>query len=207
MASCVDVSSRAMRLARFAPVLALLALASDAAAQIGPPRTQTYSFAVGAGGYWVTDTGQASGVSGFSNGGWLAFGELVIESGVVLQLRYQAFRLPGTPVTPPFGQPTSAPDVDVRAGIASVGYLFREQWWDGGLVGGVGVYGLNPQTPTGDQASADVKETVIGWHGGLLTVFHVAEHWDLRLEANAYLIRTDANHKPITLGGAVGYHF
>lgn len=207
MASCVHVSSRAMRLVRFAPVLALLALAFDAAAQIGPPRTQTYPFAVGAGGYWVTDNGRVSDVSAFSTRGWLAFGELVLESGVFLQIRYQAFRLPGTPVTPPFGEPTSAPEVDVRAGIASVGYLFREQWWDGGLVGGVGVYRLNPQTPTGDQTSTDVKETVSGWHGGGLIVFHVAEHWDVRLEADAYLLRTDANHKPITLGGAVAYHF
>ncbi len=186
---------------------ALLAAASPVLAQIGPPRTMGLPFAVGAGGEWVTDNGRASDVKAFSNGGWHAFGEIVLEPGVLLQFRYMNFSLPGTPVVPPFGAATSAPDVRVNAGLASVGYLFREAWWDGGFVGGVGVYALDPKAPTGDQASTDVKETVIGWHGGLLTAFHVSARWDIRLEATAYLLRTDANHKPITLGGSVAYHF
>jgi len=110
-------------------------------------------------------------------------------------------------VTPPFGDTRPAPDVNVNAGIASVGYLFRESWWDGGFVGGVGVYGLNPKAPTGNEEASDVSETVIGWHGGLVTAFHVATRWDVRLEANFYLLRTQATHKPITLGASVGYHF
>jgi hypothetical protein len=194
-------------LLRSAACLALLAAASSARAQIGPPRTQVLPFAVGVGGEWVTDNGRASDVKAFSNVGFYAFGEMVLEPGVLLQFRYTSFSLPGTPVVPPLGAPTSAPDVRVNAGLASVGYLFREPWWDAGLFGGVGVYGLNPKTPSGDQTSTDVKETVIGWHAGLITAFHVAAHWDLRVEATAHLLRTDANHKPITLGGSVVYHF
>ncbi len=187
--------------------LVLLAAASSARAQIGPPRSMNYPFAVGAGGEWVTDTGQASDVTSFSSGGYHFFAEVVLEQGVFLQFRYMNFSLPGTPVVPPFAAPTSAPDVRVNAGLASVGYLFREPWWDAGFFGGVGVYALDPRPPTGDQTSTDVRETVLGWHAGLVTSFHVAQRWDVRLEATGYLLRTDANHKPITLGGSVAYHF
>lgn len=197
------------RLLRWAACLALLAAASSARAQVGPPRTEGFPFAVGAGGEWVTDNGRASDVKAFSNGGAHVFAEMVLERGIVLQLRYMNFSLPGTPVTPAFGvgATTTAPDVRVNAGLASVGYVYREPWWDAGLFGGVGVYGLDPKPLTGDQTSTDVKETVIGWHGGLMTAFHVAAHWDVRLEAAAYLLRTNADHKPITLGGSLAYHF
>ncbi len=194
-------------LLRFSLGLALLTAGAPLLAQVGPPRTMSLPFAVGAGGEWVTDNGRASDVKAFSNGGWHAFGEVVLEQGVVLQFRYMHFALPGTPVVPPFGAATSAPDVNVNAGLASVGYLFREPWWDAGFVAGAGVYGLRPKAPTGNQTSTDVKETVIGWHAGLLTAFHVAARWDVRLEATAFLLRTDANHKPITIGGSVAYHF
>jgi hypothetical protein len=208
MAHGVDVSSQAMRpIRRLAASLVLLAAASSAPAQMGPPRTQGFAFAVGAGGEFVTDTGRASDVDAFSNGGWHAFGEVVLEKGVVLQLRYMNFSLPGTPVVPPFGVPTSAPDVKVNAGLMSVGYLYREPWWDAGLVAGVGLYDLKPNAVSGDQTSTDVQETVVGWHAGLLAAFHVAARWDLRLEVTAFLLRTDANHKPITVGGSVAYHF
>ena len=69
------------------------------------------------------------------------------------------------------------------------------------------MYSLNPQAITGDQTSTDVNETVIGWHGGVMTAFHVATRWDVRIEATGFLLRTDANHKPLTLGGSVAYHF
>jgi hypothetical protein len=208
MSPTVDVSSSVMRLMlRFATVLALAFAASSATAQIGPPRNQSFPFAVGAGGFAVTDNGRASDVDAFSNGGWHAFGEVVLEPGVLLQFRYESFALPGTPVTPAFGAPTSAPDVNVRAGVASVGYLFREPWWDAGFFAGVGVYGLDPKATTGDQTSADVKETVIGWHGGVMATFHVATRWDVRVEVSGVLLRTDSSHKPVLLGGSVAYHF
>jgi hypothetical protein len=197
-----------LRIARAPALVALLvALSSPAVAQT--TRLEEFPFAVGAGGFAVTDTGRTADVKAFSNRGWHAFGEVVLEPGIVLQFRYMNFSLPGTPAAPTLGvgAVTSAPDVRVNAGLASVGYLFREPWWDAGLFGGVGVYGLNPKTPSSDQTSTDVKETVIGWHAGLVTAFHVAAHWDLRVEAAAYLLRTDANHKPITLGGSVAYHF
>jgi len=198
----------ARRITHATALAALLAfLGGSASAQT--TRFQEFPFAVGAGGEFVTDNGRVSDVKAFSNRGWHAFGEVALGSGVVLQLRYMHFSLPGTPVAPAFGvgTVTSAPDVRVSAGLASVGYLFREPWWDAGLFGGVGVYRLSPKAPSSDQSSTDVKETVVGWHAGLETAFHVAARWDLRLEAAAYLLRTDANHKPITLGGSLAYHF
>jgi hypothetical protein len=197
-----------LRIARTSALVAfVVALSSPAAAQTS--HLEEFPFAVGAGGFAVTDTGRASDAKAFSTGGWHAFGEVVLEPGIVLQFRYMTFSLPGTPVAPTLGVGvvTSAPNVRVDAGLASVGYLFREPWWDAGLFGGVGVYGLDPKPPSGDQTSTDVKETVIGWHAGLVTAFHLAAHWDLRVEAAAHLLRTDANHKPVTLGGSVAYHF
>jgi hypothetical protein len=207
-ADAPDVFSNPMRsLFRSAAVLVLFAAALSARAQVGPPRTQQFPFAVGAGGEWVTDNGRASDVKAFSNGGWHVFGEVALETGVFLQMRYMNFALPGTPVEPGFGTPTTAPDVKVNAGLMSVGYLFREPWWDAGLVGGVGVYSLSPKSLGDGQSSTDAKETVIGWHGGVIAAFHISARWDIRLEGTAYLLRTDANHKPITLGGSVAYHF
>lgn len=192
---------------RSAAGLVLLSAALSARAQVGAPRTQQFPFAVGAGGEFVSDNGRVSDVDAFSNGGFHAFGEVILEPGVFFQVRYMSFALPGTPVVPPFGAATSAPDVRVNAGVSSVGYLFRESWWDAGFFAGVGVYALNPKAVSGDQTSANFKETVIGWHGGLVTAFHLATRWDLRIEAAAYALRTDQNFKPITLGGSVAYHF
>jgi len=196
---------------RITHTAALTALLVFGAGSVSAQTTRflDFPFAVGVGGEFVTDNGRVSDVRAFSNRGWHAFGELALESGVVLQLRYMHFSLPGTPVAPVLGvgTATSAPDVPVSAGLASVGYLFREPWWDAGLFGGAGVYRLTPRTPSSDQSSTDVKETVVGWHAGIETAFHVAVHWDLRLEAAATLLRTNANHKPITLGGSLAYHF
>jgi hypothetical protein len=194
---------------RSAACLAFLAAASSAPAQVGTPRTQQFPFAVGAGGEWVSDNGRVSDVHAFSNGGWHGFAEVVLEPGVLLQARYTRFALPGHPVVPPFGvgPTTTAPDVDARAAVLSVGYLFREPWWDAGLFGGVGAYWLEPRAPGEGESSIDVKETVVGWHGGLMVAFHLATRWDLRIEAAGYVLRTDQDFKPITIGGSIAYHF
>jgi hypothetical protein len=210
MAHCIDVSSRLMRrLLGTAACLGLLSTALTARAQVGPPRTMDWPFAIGGGGEWVTDNDRASGVKAFSNGGYHVFGEVLLEQGVLFQVRYQNFTLPGAPVAQVFGTgaPNTAPDVRVNAGLASIGYVFREKWWDAGLVGGFGVYALSPKPLTVNQSSMDVKQTVLGFHAGLLTAFQVATHWDLRVEATAYTLQTSANHKPITVGGSLAYHF
>ena len=85
--------------------------------------------------------------------------------------------------------------------------MFREAWWQAGLVAGVGVFGLSPRDAEAGQVSGDVSETVIGWHGGLLTIFQLSNRWDFRVDATGYLLRTDASHKPILVGASLGYHF
>jgi hypothetical protein len=187
-----------LRIARAPALVALLvALSSPAAAQTSRP--EEFPFAVGAGGFAVTDTGRAADVKAFSTGGFEAFGEVTLEPNVSLQVRYENFLLPGSAA--------GAPRVKVNAGSLSVGYVFREAWWQAGFFGGVGVYGLSPRKPAAGQLPADISETVIGWYGGVRTIFELAPRWDLRVEAAGYLLRTDANHKPITLGGSVAYHF
>jgi hypothetical protein len=197
------MTPRNARALALAAVLAALSVPS--AAQVTRP--SEFPFAVGAGGSFVNDTGQASDVKAFSTGGFHAFAEVVLDPGVLLQVRYENFLLPGSVASPPFEPPISGPRVEVNAGNISVGYVFRETWWEAGLFGGVGVYSLSPRASPAGQAPTDVDETVIGWHGGLLTVFQIARRWDLRLEAAGYLLRTDSSHKPVLIGASLAYHF
>jgi hypothetical protein len=188
----------ALRIARGPALVALLvALSSPAVAQTS--RLEEFPFAAGAGGFAVTDTGRPADVKAFSTGGFQVFWEVKVEPGVALQVRYENFLLPGSAV--------GAPRVKVNAGSVSVSYVFREAWWQAGFFAGVGVYGLSPRAPEAGQAPADISETVIGWHGGVRTVFELAPRWDLRVEAAGYLLRTDAPHKPILVGASLAYHF
>ncbi len=183
----------------------LAALSAPAAAQVTRP--SEFPFAVGAGGSFVNDSGPAADVKTFSTGGFHAFAEVVLDPGVLLQVRFESFQLPGSASSTPFQPPVSGPRVRVNAGNISVGYMFRETWWQAGLFGGVGVYGLSPRAPEAGQTPTDVSETVIGWHGGLLTVFQLARRLDLRVEAAGYLLRSDSSHKPLLVGGSLAYHF
>lgn len=194
------------RLLRASALAALLvSLCSGASAQT--TRLQEFPFAVGAGGFFVDDTGRSADVKAFSTGGFHAFLELALDSGVRLQARYENFLLPGTASSSPFQPATASPRIQVDAGNVTVGYSFRETWWEAGLFAGVGVYGLAPRSPEAGQTPVDVRETVIGWNGGTLLVFQLARRWDLRVEAAGYLLRTDASIKLVRLGGSVAYHF
>lgn len=189
-------------------VAALLGgLSISAAAQTN--RTLEFPFAVGAGGFALTDTGRAADVKSFSTGGFRIFADVELEAGVILQVRYESFLLPGSAVSgPPFQQAAGdSPRVKTDGGSLSVGYVFREAWWQAGIVAGVGVFGLRPQQPEAGQIPADVRETVIGWHAGLLTIFQLGNRWDLRIDATGYLLRTDASHKPVLVGASLAYHF
>lgn len=193
-------NARALALAAF-----LAVLSSPVAAQT--THLAEFPFAVGAGGSFVNDSGPAADVKTFSTGEFHAFGEVALEPGILLQVRYESFLLPGSAASTPLRPAVSGPRVKVNAGNISVGYLFRETWWEAGFFGGVGVYGLSPRAPEAGQVATDVSETVIGWHGGLLTVFQVARRWDLRLEGAWYLLRTDSSHKPTLVGASLAYHF
>jgi len=187
--------------------LLLAGLSHSAAAQVN--RQAEFPFAFGAGGYAVTDTGRPSDVKAFSTGGFRIFADIELEAGVILQVRYESFLLPGSAVPPPvFGQPAGdSPKVKVNAGSTSVGYLFREDWWQAGLTAGVGLYSLSPRDPEPGQVTADVSETVIGWNAGLLTVFQISRRWEVRLEVTGYLLRTDTAHKPLLIGASAAYRF
>ncbi|HSB64336.1 MAG TPA: hypothetical protein VLJ18_09235 [Thermoanaerobaculia bacterium] len=171
------------------------------------PRLSEFPFAVGAGGFSVNDTGRSADVKTFSTGGFHAFLELSLDPGVLLQVRYENFLLPGRASDTPFQPAVASPRVKVEAGNVTVGYVFREAWWEAGLFAGVGIYRLAPRTPEAGQTAVDVHETVIGWNGGTLLVFQLARRWDLRAEAAGYLLRTDASKKLVRLGGSVAYHF
>lgn len=162
---------------------------------------------MGAGGFFVNDTGRSDDVKAFSTGGFHAFFELALDPGVLLQARYESFQLPGTASSSPFQPAVAAPRIEVNAGNVTVGYVFRETWWEAGLFAGVGIYGLAPRSPEAGQTSVDVRETVFGWNGGMLVAFQLARRWDLRVEAAGYLLQTDVQKKLVRLGGSLAYHF
>jgi hypothetical protein len=119
-----------------------------------------------------------------------------------LQLRWSRFALPGS--TP---SAASAPSLRVDAGLLSVAYRWREEWWEAGLFGGGGVYHFAPNDPEPAQVVTDPNETVVGLWGGLLAIFRVSQKLDLRLELSGHLPRTEASHRPILLTALVGYRF
>lgn len=175
------------------------ALLFAAALALPAPRVAAQSFALGAGGAWVNDTGSAAHVTGFRNGEGHLFGEVVLERGVLLQLRVSRFGLPAS------GE--GAPDLKVDAGTLTVSYLFRETWFQVGLSGGVGLFYVVPDDPGPDQVATDPKQTVVGWKGSVLTIFEVSRRVDFRLEGTALLLRTQLSHTPLSLGASVAYHF
>jgi hypothetical protein len=155
----------------------------------------------------VNDTGHSSDVKAFSTGGFHAFGELALDPGVLLQVRYESFLLPGKASAAPFQPAVAAPRIKVDAGNVTVAYAFRENWWEAGLFAGVGLYGLVPRSPGAGQTAVNVRETVFGWNGGVLMIFQVVPRLDFRVEAAGYLLQNDAASKLIRLGGSLAYHF
>lgn len=186
--SAARVAARSLA---FAALLLVLSLPHRARAQ--------ETFAIGVAGSLVNDTGTASNVGSFGTAGAHLFGEMKFDRWGVLQARLSRFGLPGTA--------PDAPNLVVDSATLTVGYLFQEDWFRAGVYAGVGGYRLRPRDLEAGQVPVDDKENVFGWTGGLITIFDVAPHWDLRLEASGHLIRTVVGHKPILITAGVAYRF
>jgi hypothetical protein len=176
-------------------LLALLPAALLATAPAAPAQT----FAVGAGGGILNDTGSAANLDNFSTAAWHAFAEMKLDEGIVMQARYTRMLLPPTA--------ENGPDVDLDAATLTIGYLFKEDWWQGGFVVGGGGYWLRPKDPGPDQVVTDPAESVFGLSGGLVTIFTVNRKFDIRLEAIGHLLRDESSRKPVVVSLAVGWKF
>lgn len=170
-----------------------------AALLLGAPVLSAQTFAVGAGGGLLNDAGSAEDLENFSTGAGFGYVEMILEPGVRIQARYTRLQLPPSA--------TGGPDIDVDAATLSVSYLFREEWWQGGFVAGGGGYFLKPKSPGEGQTATDPRQSVYGWHGGLLSVFMVSEKVDVRLEAIGHLIRDASRRKPIVVAASVSWKF
>ena len=173
----------------------LLSAAAPAAAQ---------NFAAGGGGGAIADQGANVVDNGFSHFGGYGFFEVSLEtygarSDVLLQAR-------GLFVTLPGGAP-GAPDIRVNSGLVIVTYRFREEWWEAGLLAGLGVFGVSPKAPGTDQVAAEPSQTVFGWCVGVQSVFRISRRFDFRLEASYQVPQTQLDHKFFFLSGGVGYRF
>jgi hypothetical protein len=181
-------SARAVLLALLPAVLLVLA-----------PAAPAQTFAIGAGGGILNDTGSAENLKSFSTGAGFGFVEIALEEGLFMQARYTRMQLPPTA--------QSGPDIDVDAVSLSIAYLFREDWWQAGFVAGGGGYFLRPKSPGAEQVVTDPNESVFGWNGGLLTVFAVNRNIDFRLEAVGHLVRDVSRRKPVIVSAAVAWRF
>jgi hypothetical protein len=177
----------------------LLAAAAFTSLLLSSPVRAQETFAVGAAGSIVNDTGTAANTGSFDTAAAHVFGEVAFETWGVLQARYSRFGLPGT-------QP-GAPNLRVDAGTLTVGYLFQEDWWRAGIYAGGGLYHLAPRSPEEGQVAVDGSETVFGWTGGLITIFDVGRRWDVRLEVSGCVIRSEVSHTPILVTAGFAYQF
>lgn len=197
---CVPLSCRRMKAAR-PPRLAravLLSFVAAASLFVGPA-VSAQTFALGAGGGILNDTGSAENLKNFSTGAGYGFVEMTLDPGVLLQARYTRMQLPPSA--------ENGPDIDVDAATLTIAYLFKEDWWQAGFVAGGGGYFLRPKSPGEGQVETDPAESVFGLNGGLLTVFTVNRNLTIRLEAVGHLIRDVSNRKPVIVSAAVAWKF
>ena len=183
--------SRPARAALLALLPAVLLLAAPAA------RAQV--FGLGAGGGILNDAGSAEDLKNFSTGAFFAYGEMTLDEGILLQVRYTRMQLPPSA--------ENGPDIAVDAATMTVGYLFNESWWKAGFVLGGGGYWFNPKSLQAGQVETDQAQSVAGLCGGLLTIFSVNPRFDVRLEATGHLIRDANRRKPVVVGASVTWKF
>ena len=196
----VPLSCRRMKAPRpprpgYAALLFLLASASVLSCSAAFAQT----FAIGAGGGILNDTGSAENLKSFSTGAGFGFLEMTLEEGILMQARYTRMKLPPSA--------EDGPDIDVDAATLSVAYLFKEDWWQAGFVLGGGGYFFHPKDPGAGQVVTDPAESVFGLNGGLLTVFTVNPKFNIRLEAVGHLIRDMSDRKPVIVSAAVVWNF
>jgi hypothetical protein len=185
------LSRRCFRLLSAGALLVGLAAAAPAPAQV---------FSAGFGGTIQNDGASGAQPSTFSKGGYFGFAEMRLEEATALQARLGSFRLPGKEL--------DSPALSVTEASVTVSYLFKEEWFEAGFYGGAGVFWLKPDGPTAAQVPSDLKETVWGLKGGVLTIFRVNKRLDFRLDGGVtYLAGTYAQHTPIVLGAALSYRF
>lgn len=180
--------ARAVLLALLPTVLLVFAFAAPA-----------QTFGVGAGGGILNDAGSAEDLNNFSTGAGFGYAEMVLDEGILMQLRYTRMLLPASA--------ENGPNIDVDAATLSIAYLFNEDWWRAGFVAGAGGYWFNPKSPGEGQVATDRAETVAGLCGGLLTIFSVNPRLDIRLEATGHLIRDVNRRKPVVVGASVTWKF
>ena len=163
------------------------------------PSASAQTFAVGAGGGILNDTGSAANLDNFSTGAWYGFAEMTLDPGILMQARYTRMQLPPSA--------ENGPDIDVDAATLSIAYLFKEDWWQAGFVLGGGGYFLNPKNPGAGQVVTDPDESVFGLNGGLLTVFTVNRKVEHPVGGHRHLLRDTYSRKPVIVSAAVAWKF
>lgn len=116
--------------------------------------------------------------------GWIDYR---FEKNSLLRVTYGSMRTKQThseaTVDTPDG-PLAVPRIKERVGYVTIGasYLFSEGFFTSGLFGGIGGYGIHPDTvPPPYDVVADRKETVFGWHFGSEAIFRAYKNVSIAL--------------------------
>lgn len=141
------------------------------------PLARAQTFAVGGSWGLVNDATEEFSLNRFKPSvvtGWLDYR---FEKNSLLRLSYGSMWTRQThseeSVDTP-GGPLAIPELKERVGYVTIGasYLFSEGFFTSGIFGGIGGYGIHPDTvEPAFEEFADRKETVFGWHLGSEAIF------------------------------------
>ncbi|MCG3192393.1 MAG: hypothetical protein DIJKHBIC_01640 [Thermoanaerobaculia bacterium] len=163
------------------------------------PAAIAQSYSAGAAGSVVYSGGSGTSISSFGTWGAQGSFELQFEPGARIQVRAGRFGLSGST--------ENSPNLKVDHLQLLVSYLFKDTLADIGFVGGVGGYRLRPNDPEPGQIVTDPEDKVFGLTIGLVSLFHLDRHWDVRLEGTLHYLYTEERRSPILLTGGVAYNF
>jgi hypothetical protein len=143
------------------------------------PVAHAQKFSVGGTFGWVNDATVDFGFDGFKPSEVTAWVDYRFERYSLLRVTYGNMwtRQTYSEKTVDTSEgPLAVPEMKEQVGYFTIGasYIFLESFFDSGVFGGIGGYGIRPDTPPpGFAEFADRDETVFGWHFGSEAFFSV----------------------------------
>jgi hypothetical protein len=201
----VPLSVRKLRFA----VIAVAALAVA-------PAARAQQFGIGATYGWFNDVEDEFRLQNFRSPNWEAWLEMKLSEDAVLRATYGRMRVPGDNVGKVVSVPPPGAPVPPGSGLVmpeyldriqyvtvSVSYLLSQGPVTTGLFGGVGGYGIRPESvsPTLDPFR-DQRERVFGWHAGVEGDVRIARGFSFVSRVTFHGIRSETRRSLLT--GSVG---
>ncbi len=177
------------------------------------PLAHAQPFEVGGTFGWVNDATVDFGLDGFKPSevtGWFGYR---FEKWSVIRLTYGSMWNRQTYSEKTVDTPDGAvfvPEMKERIGYVTVGasYIYSESYFDASFFGGIGGYGIHPDTPPpGFAEFADRKETVFGWHFGSGATFRVYKNFGLVLQLTYHNVSAHPHRQFLNANGGIQVRF